>query len=85
MLPALGEQSTAPGEEGTLQLPPPLLTTVTDALPELVTSAALVAVTVCVPAVLGAVYKPELLIVPTVLLPPVVPSTDQVTLWFDEA
>ena len=40
----------------------------------------LVAVTVCVPACDGAVYKPELLIVPTDEFPPLIVSTDQVTL-----
>ena len=53
--------------------------TVTVALADLVASAALVAVTVCVPAVPGAVYKPLVETVPTVLLPPAVPSTDHVT------
>src|SRR5262249_29849481 len=38
-----------------------------------------VAVTVCVPAADGAVYSPPPVIVPTVELPPLTPSTDQVT------
>ena len=35
---------------------------------------------VCVPAALGGVYKPELDMVPTLELPPAIPSTDHVTL-----
>jgi hypothetical protein len=37
--------------------------------------ARLIARTVCVPKLCGGVYKPEVEIVPTVLLPPVNPST----------
>ena len=55
------------------------LITLTEALALLVLSATLVAVTVCVPVVGGAVYKPLVLTVPTVALPPFTPSTDQVT------
>jgi hypothetical protein len=57
--------------------------TVTVADPLFVLSATLVAVTVCWPVVDGAVYKPDAEIVPTVLLPPVIASTDQVTAVFD--
>lgn len=42
-------------------------------------SATLVAVTVCVPATDGAVYRPLELIVPDVVFPPLTPSTDHVT------
>jgi hypothetical protein len=56
--------------------------TATVALPEADVLAALVAVTVCCPAVAGAVYKPVVLTVPTVAPPPVTPSTDQVTAVF---
>lgn len=42
-------------------------------------SAELVAVMVCVPAADGAVYSPAAVIAPTVELPPLTPSTDQVT------
>jgi hypothetical protein len=40
--------------------------------------ATLVATTVCVPALLGGTYKPLALIVPTLELPPAMPSTVQV-------
>src|SRR3954470_16547540 len=53
--------------------------TVTVALALCVGSATLVAVTVCVPAVSGPVYRPALLIVPICALPPAIPSTLQVT------
>jgi hypothetical protein len=53
--------------------------TLTAALALLVVSATLVAVTVCPAAAAGAVYNPLLLTVPTVVLPPAMPSTDQVT------
>ena len=69
--------------ESVLFAPPPQLAdviTVTVAFADLVLSASLVAVIVCVPVVPGAVYKPELLIAPTVVFPPLVPSTDHVTL-----
>jgi hypothetical protein len=39
----------------------------------------LVTETVCSPIAFGAVYRPLALIVPTEVLPPAVPSTDQVT------
>jgi hypothetical protein len=52
--------------------------TATEALPDWVGLATLVATTVCVPAVLGGAYKPLELIVPTVELPPAMPSTVQV-------
>src|SRR5437762_14390283 len=42
-------------------------------------SATLVAVTLCVPVVWGAVYSPFALIVPICALPLVIPSTFQVT------
>lgn len=53
--------------------------TATVAFALLVASAALVAVTVCVPAADGAVYKPAALIVPVVELPPLALSTAHVT------
>src|SRR4051794_25502921 len=46
----------------------------TDRLPSVVA-----AVTVCVPIVVGAVYRPVLVIVPTDADPPTTPSTDQFT------
>ena len=52
--------------------------TLTAALALLLGSAALVAVTVCLSGLEGAVYNPLLLTVPTVLLPPFTPSTDHV-------
>ena len=52
------------------------------AVADLVESATLVAVTVCEPPVVGAVYSPVLLTVPTTLLPPTVPSTAHVTAVF---
>ena len=55
------------------------VTMVTVALALSVGSATEVAVTVAFPAVAGAVYKPVLEIVPVVLLPPLMPSTDHVT------
>jgi hypothetical protein len=59
------------------------LVTVTAAEALLLVSAALVAVTVCEPVVLGAVYSPLLETVPTVVLPLAIPSTDHVTLVFE--
>jgi hypothetical protein len=56
--------------------------TVTIALALSAVSATLVAVTVWVPAVIGAVYTPEALIVPTVELPPAMVSTYHVTAVF---
>ena len=53
--------------------------TLTAAEALLLASATLVAVTVCEPVVAGAVYKPVLEIVPVVLLPPLMLSTDHVT------
>lgn len=53
--------------------------TVTEALALADVSATLVAVTLCVPAVAGAVYRPVEPTVPTVELPPAVPSTAHVT------
>jgi hypothetical protein len=53
--------------------------TVTVALALFVVSAMLVAVTVCMPAWDGAVYRPPALIVPTVAFPAAAPSTDHVT------
>jgi hypothetical protein len=52
---------------------------VTVALAFLLVSAALVAVTECVPAAVGAVYIPVVLIVPPDEFPPATPSTDQFT------
>ncbi len=59
---------------------------VTVAEPDWVESATLVAVMVTVfgdGAVGGAVYKPALVIIPTVLFPPATPLTLQVTWVFD--
>jgi len=53
--------------------------TVTLALALLEESAALVAVTVWLPAAEGAVYRPLAEMVPALLLPPATPSTDQLT------
>jgi len=72
----------APGEDGALQ-PPPDDTTVTPAAPVLLESAALVAVIVWVPVVEGAVYRPLVEMVPTVVLPPNIPSTAHVTPVFE--
>jgi hypothetical protein len=47
--------------------------------PLLVVSAVLVALIVWVPAALGGVYAPPLEIVPTVVSPPLIPSTPHVT------
>jgi hypothetical protein len=44
--------------------------------------AALVTVTVCDPAVPGAVYMPAVEMVPVVVFPPTTPSTDHVTAVF---
>lgn len=55
---------------------------VTAALALSAVSAALVAVTVCVPACAGAVYIPALVIVPAAVLPPATESTDHVTAVF---
>jgi hypothetical protein len=56
--------------------------TATEAFALLVVSAALVAVTVWVPAWVGALYRPEALIVPTEEFPAATPSTDHVTALF---
>lgn len=58
---------------------PPKSVIATAALPDSVGLATLVANTVCIPAVPGGTYKPLELIAPTVELPPVMPSTAQVT------
>jgi hypothetical protein len=58
-------------------------TTVTVALADLVRSDLLVAVTVCVPGVEGAVYSPLPEMVPVVEFPDLTPSTDQVTAFFE--
>ena len=57
--------------------------TVTFAVALWLESAALVAVTLWLPAVAGAVYRPVEVTLPLALLPPLTPSTDQVTLWFE--
>ena len=57
---------------------PGKLVTQTVALATTLVLALLRAVTVWVPAVDGGVYKPAVEIVPTVELPPIVPSTSQV-------
>ena len=57
--------------------------TVSCAFALLVGSAMLVAVTVCAPAWLGAVYKPVALIVPTEEFPPALLSTAHVTAVFE--
>jgi hypothetical protein len=51
----------------------------TEADADAVVSAALRAVTVCVPGPDGGLYTPELLIVPTDPLPPLIESTSQTT------
>src|SRR5947209_3537436 len=56
-----------------------LLFVVTLALALLVVSATLVATTVWLPLAAGAVYRPEVEIVPVVEFPPETPSTPQVT------
>ena len=56
--------------------------TPTEAFALFVVSAALVAVTVWVPAWAGALYRPEALIVPTEEFPAATPSTDHVTAVF---
>ena len=58
----------------------PAAVTVTVALALLVVSAALVAVTVWVPACVGAVYSPVASMVPSLEFPPEILSTDQFTL-----
>src|ERR1700734_3370937 len=60
----------------------PSAPTVTAALALALVSATLVAVTLWLPACAGAVYRPDVLIVPTVGLPPATPSTDQLTAVF---
>jgi hypothetical protein len=82
VLPAAGVHRIAPGEDGALQLPPDD-TTVTPAAPVLLESAELVAVIVWVPVAEGAVYRPLVEIVPTVVLPPNIPSTAHVTAAFE--
>lgn len=59
-----------------------VLVTVTAELALFVVSATLVAVTVCVPATGGAVYRPVASINPLAALPPTTASTDQVTAVF---
>ena len=58
----------------------PAAVTVTVALALLLASAALVAVTVCDPAWVGAVYIPVASMVPALEFPPGILSTDQFTL-----
>ena len=57
--------------------------TITAALAETVASALLRAVTVTLSCevVVGAAYRPEVEIVPTVAVPPTLPLTSHVTLW----
>ena len=71
-------------EVGAMVIPTVVTVTVADA--DFVVSACETAVTVTVPegAVAGAVYKPEVEIVPTVVFPPVVLFTCQVTAVFVE-
>jgi hypothetical protein len=57
--------------------------TVTAADADFVLSAKLVAVTVCEPALAGAVYKPVDDTDPAVEFPPFTPSTDQITEVFE--
>ncbi len=59
--------------------------TETDALAVSDLSALLAAVIVWLPSDAGAVYDPLALIVPTLLLPPAIPSTDQVTAVLDKS
>ena len=56
--------------------------TVTAALADLSVLATLLAVTVWFPVVAGAVYSPLVVIRPVAVLPPTVPSTNQVTAVF---
>src|SRR6266540_1385266 len=70
-------------EVGLMLIATPPLVTVTAAFADLVVSALLVAVTVCVPAVAGAVYRPLPEMAPTVEFPPLMPSTDQLTVLFE--
>src|SRR5436305_2062177 len=65
---------------GEMATPAGVAATVTVALALFVASAALVAVTVCVPASAGAVYKPVASMVPVLEFPLAILSTDQVTL-----
>ena len=61
-----------------------LSVTVMDELPDFVVSAVLVAVietAAGLGTVVGAVYRPDAEIMPTVLLPPATLFTDQVTDW----
>jgi hypothetical protein len=55
--------------------------TLTEAVAVYDGAAAMAAVIVCFPVDDGAVYKPVVLIVPTLELPPVTLSTDHATLW----
>src|SRR5205807_7664173 len=72
---------TEVGETKRLALPAAV--TVTFAVALWLESAALVAVTLWLPAVAGAVYRPVEVTLPLALLPPLTPSTDQLTLWFE--
>lgn len=65
---------------GDMATPAAVTVTVTVALARLVASAALMAVTLCVPAWEGAVYSPVASMVPVVEFPPAILSTDQFTL-----
>jgi hypothetical protein len=63
---------------------PMLSVTVTDELPDLVLSTVLVAAmetAAGLGTVAGAVYSPDVEMVPALLLPPATPFTDQVTDW----
>jgi hypothetical protein len=75
---APGETDAEEGDTKTVT-DPDVVVTVTWALAVLVGSATLVAITVCLPACAGAVYRPLVVIVPAVALPPTTVSTDQVT------
>jgi hypothetical protein len=68
------------GFAGEMAMPAGVAATVTVALARFVASAALVAVTVCVPACAGAVYNPVASMVPVLEFPLAILSTDQVTL-----
>ena len=81
VLPFTGLHIFVPGSTLGTQLVPDVTVTAADA--DFVVSATLVAVTVCEPAKVGAVYKPLELTVPAVELPPFTPSTDHVTDVFE--
>jgi hypothetical protein len=68
--------------EMVMDIPEVVTVTVTAALADFVLSASLMTVTVCDPAVPGAVYSPPVETVPTVEFPPTTPSTRHCLPWF---